>query len=199
VERSRRSSASGEDEHRLGLQPILRRVWTPIGEQPIAGVKTQSQWLWLDGFVHPESGENYWWILPYVNTELFNRVLADFAQEFELNRKKRVLLVLDQAGWHISDQLKLPEGLDLYFLLPTDLELNSRSQAAVPSAPAYSPELQPAERLWPLTNEVVANQSPQSIEELEELLMFRCRKLLEQQDLVKGLTCYHWWPMTRAA
>ena len=24
-----------EDEHRLGLQPILRRVWTPIGEQPI--------------------------------------------------------------------------------------------------------------------------------------------------------------------
>ena len=29
------------DEHRLGLQPILRRVWTPIGEQPIAGVKTQ--------------------------------------------------------------------------------------------------------------------------------------------------------------
>ncbi|PMB44434.1 hypothetical protein CEN39_28255, partial [Fischerella thermalis CCMEE 5201] len=81
-----------EDEHRLGLQPILRRVWTPIGEQPIAGVKTQYQWLWLYGFVHPESGENYWWILPYVNTELFNRVLADFAQEFELNRNKRVLL-----------------------------------------------------------------------------------------------------------
>ena len=170
-----------EDEHRLGLQPILRRVWTPTGEPPIAGVKTQDQWLWLYGFVHPESGENYWWILPYVNTELFNRVLADFAQEFQLNTNKRVLLVLDQAGWHISDQLKLPEGLDLYFL------------------PAYSPELQPAERLWPLTNEVVANESPQSIEDLEELLMFRCRKLLEQQDLVKGLTCYHWWPMTRAA
>ena len=89
--------------------------------------------------------------------------------------------MLDLAGWHISDQLKLPEGLDLYFL------------------PAYSPELQPAERNWPLTNEVVANESPQSIEDLEELLMFRCQKLLEQQDLVKGLTCYHWWPMTRAA
>ena len=24
-----------EDEHRLALQPILRRVWTPVGEQPI--------------------------------------------------------------------------------------------------------------------------------------------------------------------
>ena len=56
------------------------------------------------------------WLLPYTNTQLFNRVLADFAHEFQLNRNKRVLLVLDQAGWHISHQLKLPEGLDLFFL-----------------------------------------------------------------------------------
>ena len=56
------------------------------------------------------------WILPYTNTQLFNRVLTDFAREFQHNRHKRVLLVLDQAGWHISHQLKLPEGLDLFFL-----------------------------------------------------------------------------------
>lgn len=168
-----------EDEHRLGLQPILRRVWTAIGEQPIARVKPQYQWLWLYGFVHPESGENYWWILPSVNTELFNRVLADFAREFQLNRNKRVLLVLDQAGWHTTDKLELPEGLDLYFL------------------PSHSPELQPAERLWPLTNEVIANNNPHNLKELEELLIFRCRQLLQQQELVSGLTCYHWWPMTR--
>ena len=74
------------------------------------------------------------WILPYVNTELFSRVLVDFAREFQLKRNKRVLLVLDQAGWHISFDLELPKGLKLYFL------------------PPYSPELQPAERLWPLTN-----------------------------------------------
>ncbi len=62
--------------------------------------------------------------------------------------------------------------------------------------PPYSPELQPAERLWPLTNEVVANQTPQSIEELEELLMVRCQRLLQQQDLISGLTCYH-YPLVR--
>ena len=119
------------------------------------------------------------WILPYTNTELFNRVLADFAREFQLNRNKRVLLVLDRAGWHISHQLEIPEGLDLHFL------------------PAYSPELQPAESLWPLTNEVIANYSPRSLSELEELLVVRCRKLLQEHDLIKGLTCYHWWPITR--
>jgi|GEM_PF-5983716 len=53
------------------------------------------------------------WILSYTNTQLFNRVLTDFAREFQLNRNKEVLLMLDRAGWHISHQLKLPEGLDL--------------------------------------------------------------------------------------
>ena len=168
-----------EDEHRLGLQPILRRVWTPIGEQPIAEVKIQYKWVWLYAFVHPESGETYWWILPQVNTEIFNRVLADFAAQFQLNKNKRVLLALDRAGWHISEELELPEGLDLYFL------------------PPHSPELQPAERLWPLTNEIVANFSPKSLSELENFLIFRCQQLLKQQDLISGLTCFHWWPLTR--
>ena len=122
------------------------------------------------------------WILPYVNTQLFNDRFGGFEiREFQLNTNKRVLLVLDQAGWHISHQLELPEGLDLFFL------------------PAYSPELQPAERLWPLTNEAIANHSPRSLDELEELLVVRCQKLLKQHDLIKGLTCYHWWPMTRTA
>jgi hypothetical protein len=34
-------------------------------------------------------------LLPFVNTQLFNRVLADFAKEFEWGPDKRVLLVVD--------------------------------------------------------------------------------------------------------
>jgi hypothetical protein len=63
--------------------------------------------------------------------------------------------------------------------------------------PAYSPELQPAERLWPLLDEVIANQSPENLDELEDLLVYRCQKLMKQPELIKGLTCYHWWPKTR--
>ena len=69
----------GMDEHRLGLKPIIRRVWVGYGEQPIANVNWRYQWLWLYGFVHPSTGETYFWILPRVNIELFNLVLADFA------------------------------------------------------------------------------------------------------------------------
>jgi hypothetical protein len=27
-----------EDEHRLGLKPIIRKVWSPIGERPLVKV-----------------------------------------------------------------------------------------------------------------------------------------------------------------
>lgn len=169
------------DEHRLGLKPIVRRVWCSEGQPPIAQVNWRFQWLWLYGFVHPESGETYWWILPKVNTDLFNQVLADFAAHFQLGSHKRILLALDQAGWHTSDCLNLPEGIDLIYL------------------PSHSPELQPAERLWPLTNEPIANESFENLDQLEEVLFHRCRSLLEERDLIRGLTCFHWWPKNPAA
>ncbi|MDJ0676139.1 MAG: hypothetical protein QNJ36_12270 [Calothrix sp. MO_167.B42] len=48
--------------------------------------------------------------------------------------KNEFFWFIDQARWHTSNYLDLPSGIDLIYL------------------PAYSPELQPAERLWPLTN-----------------------------------------------
>ncbi|MEM6503802.1 MAG: hypothetical protein AAF685_18480 [Cyanobacteria bacterium P01_C01_bin.89] len=42
-----------EDEHRIGLQPVIRSVWVPKGYAPIATVKPRYQWLWLVGFVEP--------------------------------------------------------------------------------------------------------------------------------------------------
>jgi len=63
--------------------------------------------------------------------------------------------------------------------------------------PSHSPELQPAERLWPLTNEAIANHSLLNLDELENLLIYPCHKIREQHRLVQGLTCFHWWPKTR--
>ncbi|WP_330202443.1 hypothetical protein [Cyanobacterium sp. Dongsha4] len=45
-------------------------------------------------------------------------------------------------------------------------------------------------------DEVIANQSPDNLDKLENLLIYRCQKLMKQKELIKGLTCYHWWPKT---
>lgn len=74
--------------------------------------------------------------------------------------KKHILLAVDRAGWHISHNLKIPEGLHLTFL------------------PSHSPELQPAERLWTLVDEPIVNQSFGTLNDLEEVLFHRCQYLL---------------------
>lgn len=149
---------------RVGLKPVIRRIWVDEWAITTAKVNWRFQWLWLYGFVHPQSGRTYWWILPYVNIQLFNNVLADFAQHFGIGIRKQVILVVDQAGWHTSDQVKIPQGLHLEFL------------------PSHSPELQPAERLWTLTNEPIANRNFESLDEIEQVLIKRCCQIIDQPD-----------------
>jgi len=83
---------------------------------------------------------------------------------------------VDRAGWHKSAQLVIPEGIHLVFL------------------PPYSPELQPAERLWPLTNEPLANRVFTSLDELEQVHAERCRWLQTHPALIRAQTSFHWWP-----
>ena len=61
--------------------------------------------------------------------------------------------------------------------------------------PPYSPELQPAERLWRLADEPLVNRSFDELDQLEEILEARCRTLTTTfQKQVQALTHYHWWP-----
>jgi transposase len=165
-----------EDEARLGLKPVIRRVWAPVGKRPVVRFKRGYKWTYLYGFVRPESGEVYWLILPTVNVAVFSMALNEFAKEVGASKDKRILLVIDQAGWHTGGKVEVPEGIHLEFL------------------PSGSPELQPAERLWVLTNEAVANGIFEEIEEIEEALMERCVQLHAQSESIRKLTNYHWWP-----
>jgi transposase len=162
-----------EDEHRLlGLKPIIiRKVWSPIAQRPMVKVHQRYEWTYLYAFARPKTVEGHWLILPTVNAEVFWLALENFAREVAAGKRKRILLVVDRAGWHTAKKkLKVPEGIHLEFL------------------PSHSPELQPSERLWPLSNEGVANRHFEEIEELEEALVERCVALCEQPELIRSRT-----------
>ena len=63
------------DEHRVGLKPIIRRIWAPIGERPIGSEEHRYEWLYLYSFVHAKTGETEWYLIPRVNVQWFNLVL----------------------------------------------------------------------------------------------------------------------------
>ena len=68
----------------------------------------------------------------------------------------------------------MPEGITVEFL------------------PPYSPELQPAERLWQLVDEPLVNQHFENIDEIEDVLVERCCVLTEMTEEIRNLTNYHW-------
>lgn len=165
-----------EDEHRLGLIPIVRRVWAPRGQQPTAPSDRRYQWLYVYGMVRPTTGETWWCLLPSMRTEAMTAALAAFARDEGIDATHRAVLVWDGAGGHASRELVVPDGIDLVPL------------------PAASPELQPAERLWPLVDEAVANRAFADLDALEDALVARCRTLRGDRTPIRNLTCYHWWP-----
>ena len=60
--------------------------------------------------------------------------------------------------------------------------------------PPYSPELQPAERLWQLTDAPLKNRHFETLAHLQLTLAAQCQWLEKQWDQVKALTSFHWWP-----
>ena len=166
-----------EDEHRLGLKPIRRRVRAPIGQRPIALGHHRYQWLRVAAFVRPTSGGAVWYLCSRLSKPFFAELLATFARETGAGRDRSIILVLDDAGWHGPEGLAVPDGISLVFL------------------PSYSPELQPAEHLWPLlVDEPIVNRHVASLDELNAIIADRCRQL--DAATLKPHTDFHWWPHT---
>jgi transposase len=167
------------DEHRIGLHAILGPTWAPKGQQPIALVQDKYEWLYLYAFVRPQTGQTWWYILPELSTTALSLVLEDFANTVVADQNKLILLQMDNAPWHTSKRLKTPDGIRTITQTP------------------YSPELQPAERLWQLTDLPLKNHSFDSLDQLQALLDARCVELQspQNQQLIKDLTLFHWWPL----
>jgi transposase len=93
-------------------------------------VKQAYQNFYIYGAVEPKTGENFSLFLPWVNTEMMNLYLEQMSLAYE---NEEIILIMDQAGWHKSKELVVPDNIELIFL------------------PPYSPELNPIERLWKYT------------------------------------------------
>lgn len=165
-----------QDEARLGLHPVQRAIWSQLGQRPIAIGKILYKWLYIYGFVHPQSGRVVWLLLPKMNAALMSLALKLFAQEIGAGSDKQIVLFLDSAPSHVAKNLVIPEGIHLVF------------------QPPYSPEVQPSEHLWPLHREAIANKLIEDLDQLEEIIINRCQELDQQPDLIRSTTLFHWWP-----
>ena len=101
--------------------------------------------------------------------------LDEFAKAYA-GEGKRIVLCWDGAPAHRAKGLRVPERITLVPL------------------PAYTPELNPAEHLWPLVKEGVANDCFKDLSALERRVCRRVKKLAEDREVISSRLSYHWWP-----
>jgi hypothetical protein len=182
-----------------------------VGERPVALVQHRYEWLYVYGFVEPKTGKTQWYLIPRANTQWLNLVYQAFAIDVGVSSEKIILVVEDNAAWHKSKKAIVPEGIHVEYL-PLEKSKTNMDSLSVRSLvvsqslqvtkavhicqdlmnPPYSPELQPAERLWSLVDEPLINEYFESIEEMEEVLTKRCCMLENMTEEIKNLTNYHW-------
>jgi transposase len=163
-----------QDESRLGLKPIARRVWSLKGQRPRSCGRTRYEWLYLYAFVRPKTGNTFGVLLPRVKTERMSEARAAFARHADPDGKKVLVVLLDNAGWHRAKALVVPGNVVLHFL------------------PPCTPELQPAEPLWPLVRESSANRSIGRIDRLKTIVRDRVSYLARHPDEVQPRVGFHW-------
>lgn len=163
-----------EDEGRMGLKPISRRQWALRGQRPIAVQQRSYQWLHTYVFVQPRSGDSAFWLASCVDIPTMQAVLETFVATVNPDNTKLMVLLLDNAGWHISKQLQVPPSLILYPI------------------PPYTPELSPAEPMMPLLHESLANKTLTKLHQVEANLEQRCQFLHNRPDIVKGACGFAW-------
>lgn len=116
------------DEARFGQQGTTTRVWAKKGSRPTAVKQTRYEWVYLYAAVEPATGASVALQAPHVNTGTMNAFLRMVSGE--LGQRDHAVLIMDQAGWHKSRRLVVPDNITILYL------------------PPYSPELNPVERLW---------------------------------------------------
>jgi len=163
-----------EDEARFGLKPVSRRVWAPRGRRPACSGRARYEWLYVYGFARPCTGSLVPLALPRVTAEHMGEALAAFAARADPDGRKLLVVLVDNAGWHVAKRLVVPANVVLHRL------------------PPCTPEMQPVEPLWPLLREAVANREFERLAQLRRVLRRRCTFLAGHPEIVKGAVGFHW-------
>lgn len=161
-----------QDEGRFGLLGSPRRCWAPRDCRPIVGARLERKYLYAFAAVSPHDGVMDSLVLPWVNAEAMSMFLAEVACR---HPEEFIVMVMDQAGWHLAGELRVPANMRLIYL------------------PPYSPELNPAEHLWEaLREQCFANTVFADLDAVEDALIAGLRNLEANPLRTQSMTGFEW-------
>ena len=112
-----------QDEARVGQKNGITRRWAKRGTRPSAPKDQRTASAYLFGAICPASGKGAGLVLPRCTTPAMQAHLDEISRTVAPGA--HAVLLLDQAGWHVTPKLDIPANISLLFLPSNCPELNS--------------------------------------------------------------------------
>ena len=146
------------------------RAITAKGIKPVCPYQHKFENTYLFGAFSAINGNSFLLELPFCNTETFQIFLDEFSNE---NPTELKVMVLDNGAFHKSKSLIIPENIVLIFL------------------PPYSPELNPAEKVWWLLKREFVCQTFHNMDELKNHIDKSLKKIIHL-NIIQSLCSYEY-------
>ena len=161
-----------QDEARFGRINDVRHAWAPKPIRPVCTAMLTHEYSYAYAAVDVDSGELDCLILPSVNGECMQVFLDELSTRHPFDH---IVMILDGAGWHSSQALKIPKNIKLL------------------SLPPYAPELNPVEHLWDeLREKYFHNLAFESLDALEDQLEAALKAMENDQLTVQSIVRWPW-------
>jgi len=146
----------------------LGKSLTSVGVKPIVNYQHKFKTTYLYGSYSPINGNNFVWEIEGVDTKIFEAYLLHFSR-YKPNEYK--IVVIDNAGFHSTKNIEVPDNI---FLL---------------RIPPYSPELNPCEQVWQYIKNRYKNKKFETMKSLKNWLHNMVCEM--DNNLIKSITSNH--------
>ena len=133
---------------------------TAKGVKPVCPFHQIFKSLFLFGAFSPITGDQFLLEMPECNGNTFQIYLNEFTKH---NPNEFKIIVLDNGAFHKVKSLIVPENIALVFL------------------PPYSPELNPAEKMWAKFKRAFTNRLYKSLEEISLFIQSQTKNLKKEE------------------
>lgn len=145
-----------QDESRFGLFTRAGKGLTARGVKPVCAFQQVFRYTYLFGAYSPINGHHFELELPHCSAATFQIFLDHFAAEQPSELR---ILQMDNGAFHKARCLRWPDNVRPLF------------------QPPYSPELNPAEKIWWRIKRAFSNKTFQTLDHLSEFLALQVRSL----------------------
>jgi hypothetical protein len=162
-----------QDEARVGQKNGITRRWARRGTRPSAPKDQRTASAYIFGAICPKQGKGAAIVMPRCNTAAMTAHLAEISGAVATDAHAVVLL--DQAGWHTANALKIPDNITLMPL------------------PPRSPELNPTENIWQfIRDNWLSNRVFRSYDDILDHCCAAWNRLVDQPWTIMSIGLRDW-------